>query len=233
MKQIIFNVQKTFLKVALVTLALNLLGCGAMPESPPQTNRFKDLIDESKLKIGSATIKNSKMKVLAIVYSENVSKQLDYNKSLRNILLENMKFDTLFQTKENLEDYAIVLSEERLMSFIVSKLSNKFLKVIFTKDIPTAFANNVDYVGILDLKLELNANHSIKSNTHIASTSLVFINKFLENGPEIKSTIKIESGHEYQTGVANYYRTLASRIKIVRTKMLNDFGTDLDSKVFN
>lgn len=233
MKQIIFSVQKTFLKVVMVALALNLLGCGAMPESPPQTNRFKDIIDESKLKVGDAIIKDSKTKVLAIIYSENVSKQLTYNKQILEIVNRNMQYESYV----DLKDYEIILSEEKLMAAIMSKLKNKFDKIIFAKDIPTAFLNKADYVGVLDIRLDVNTPlKNTMPTIHTANTTLLLINKKLEYGPEIISLVRMESTREHNAtreSVLRFYHAMVLSIKLARTKMINDFEVDLNSKIFN
>ncbi len=203
-----------------------------MPESPPQTNRFKDLVDESKLKIGDTTIKDSKTKVLAIIYSENVPRQMIYNKHILEIVNRNMRFENYV----NFDDYDIVLSDEKLMAAIVFKLKNKFDKIIIAKDIPSAFSNKADYVGILDIRLDVLKPLSSKITTHVANTSLLFINRNLQRGPEINSMIRTESTLEYDAArieVLRFYHAMVHNIKLTRTKMINDFGIDLDLKVFN
>ncbi|MGV2480751.1 UNVERIFIED_CONTAM: hypothetical protein IGO34_28585, partial [Salmonella enterica subsp. enterica serovar Weltevreden] len=82
-------------------------------------------------------------------------------------------------------DVDAVLSDERLTSALFGPLRSSFREVQLVRDIPEGFESGADYVGILDLDLNMDIESSFPSQRikHVAKVSLLFIDPELGAGP--------------------------------------------------
>lgn len=202
--------------------------------SPPQEDRLSGLATNSQLKPGAERIEQAKSKVLAIVYSVNVPKQLASNQELMSRFDGTNLVSSVFAGGAAAkEDGMIVFSSDRLLEAVLAGVKDRFKEVVLAKDLPDAFDKGADVVGILDLRLAYVWDSSETRKMvyeHTANTSMLFINRRLEAGPEAVANITYKQDTPAAGADANN-RDFTVAVKDARTQMVRKISAEFDQKI--
>lgn len=219
----------TALGFALV-LAVGIAGCSSpSPFSrPTSVPALSGLMDQTPAATRTA-IRGARDKKLTVVFSKTTGYSREFNDLMRR---QYSAWVVQFSLPHLAADVDAVLSDERLTSALFGPLRSSFREVQLVRDIPEGFESGADYVGILDLDLNMDIESSFPSQRikHIAKVSLLFIDPELGAGP------LVSSGQEhlqetFAKGADGNIRDTLYAVKTARTKMLSDFEADFSQKV--
>lgn len=223
---------------AITDAVINGVVTSSNPEiaSPPQKDRFLNVVEQSKLKLASpdkVIIRSTGYK-LAIVKSVNVDEQINaYQKHVD-------------KRSKGIKGYATTPQPflDEVNSFVpgnvyfekaVGLIKAKFSSMAIANNVQEAFNQGADYVAIIDLKLE-NTDLSSKTEpgpiTHknIADLSAIFIDKNYEAGPDIM--VKNTTTETYQPiKPDSNIRNSLDIIKRARDKTFNEFEAKLNKVI--
>lgn len=210
-----------------------LTGCALSPVvTPQQEDRLTGLIQASQLRPGAALLTNTSNTKLAVVYSVNLPKSLEVNTTLLSRFtgflsqLFTLDFDSG-------SDAAIVLSSDRLLKGLTEPLRERFQNVVIAKDIRDGFTQGADLVAVLDLRLAYefheDPNHKLMNFTHTANASYLFVNRRLEQGPDLIAYVSHKQSTP-ATGAEANNRDFLVNVREARVKMLKTLSQEFEAK---
>lgn len=204
--------------------------------SPPQKDRFLNVVDQSKLKLASPdrVIMGSGAYKLAIVKSVNVDEQIKAyqahverrNKGIKGYATTPQPF---------LDEVNSFVPGNLYFDKVVGLIKPKFKSITYVNNVQEAIDQGADYVAIIDLKLE---NTDLSSKTepgplterNISDLSVLFIDKNYEASPDI--VVKNTSTETFQpikpdTNIRNSLDIL----KRARDKTFQEFEAKLNKVI--
>lgn len=219
---------RLFLLIAL-SLAMSLVGCAGPPFSRPPSEPSLTGLMEKQPQLTHTSLAGVRTKVLAVVLTRNVGHSRTLNDAMRR---QFATWTAQFNLPHLATDVEGVLSDERLMSVLFSPMRSAFKEVRLVRDIPEGFESGADYVGVLDLDLNIQelATFPTQKLKHTANTSLLVIDPQLVAGPLVTAQVE----HEQATmakGADGNIRDSLYAVKTSRTRMLEKFKADFESKV--
>jgi len=218
--------------VAVSLLALGLAGCASSSESPfsrpPSEPPLTGLIDQPT-EVSRSSLTGAGNKVLAVALSKNVGYSRTFTDAMRR---QYSAWTVQFNLPHLAADVDAVLSDDRLMAALFAPMRSRFKEVRLVRDVPEGFESGADYVGILDLDLNLQALSTFpkQRNLHIANASLLILDPDLVAGPLVKAEVQYEQ-ETMAKGADGNIRDTMYAIKTTREKMLTAFEQDFVAKV--
>lgn len=215
--------------VTLLMCCALMAGCAAPPFSRPASEPvFKGLMDQPPQATRSS-LTGVRTKVLAVVLSKNVDHSRTLNDTMRR---QYTAWTDQFKLPHLASDVDGVLSDERMMAVLFAPLRSAFKEVRLVRDIPEGFESGADYVGVLDMDLNVEelATFPTQKQRHTAKTLLLIIDRQLVAGPQVSAQVD----HEQATmakGADGNIRDSLYAIKTSRTQMLEQFKADFESKI--
>lgn len=217
----------------LLAIATMISGCIGPVVKPPLTDRFDGIIDASELAQGNKEITATKGKTLAVIFTKNTYQTLKFNAELLK-RFQSAGGSLTLNYKAAQDDAGIVLSEEQLMGALMLPLRSAFKATSIAPDIPSAFEGGADLVALVDLDLNYVGTDSryapspIIHITHTANSSVIFIDKELSAGPDVKVAVE----HKQATaakGPDGNNRDFLYAVKQARSKMVAEWQQNLSA----
>lgn len=224
-----------FLRPSFAVLISSLVTAGVMGcASPEQFTRpaseppLSGLMNQQPQATRSS-LTGARSKVLAVVLTKNVGHSRTLNDAMRR---KFTAWTVQFSLPHLAADVEGVLSDERLMSVLFAPMRNVFREVRLVRDIPEGFEGGADYVGVLDLDLNILelATFPTQKFKHTANASLLVIDRQLVAGPLIAVQVEDLQATGVKGADGNIRDSLYA-IKTSRAKMLEGFKVDFESKV--
>ena len=221
-------------KALLCSFVCMLAGCASPVMKPDMVDRLSGLVSPDMLKPGVNSVSESKTTTVALVLSENVPKSLKITDSMLSLLTGPAQLYHLdFKSGD---DAKIVLSGDRLIQALRAPLKQRFREVLDAKTVREGFEKGADYVVILDLELgyEYHEDSTYKwmNFTHTANSSYLFINRNLEQGPDIVANVEHQQKTPAAGASANNSDFLVN-VREARVKMLKKVHEEFSIKVRN